>query len=59
MGVVEEVPFTNNVISEEKRLYLDTFDINDTLDVSYTDLIHKELIHFSHRDIERNINNIR
>ena len=33
-------------------------DINDTLDVSYTDLIHKELIHFSHRDIERNINNI-
>ena len=35
-----------------------TVDLSKSLDVSYTDLIHKELIHFSHRDIERNINNI-
>lgn len=35
-----------------------TIDLSKTYDVSYTDLIHKELIHFSHRDIERNINNI-
>ena len=33
-------------------------DLSQSLDVPYTDLIHKELIHFSHRDIERNINNI-
>ena len=33
-------------------------DITKSFDISYTDLIHKELIHFSHRDIERNINNI-
>ena len=55
----------NSHLTDKRKEWIANYDkdkvvdlSNGNYDVSYTDLIHKELIHFSHKDIERNINNI-
>tara|TARA_B000000475_G_scaffold272261_1_gene272982 strand:+ start:24329 stop:27817 length:3489 start_codon:yes stop_codon:yes gene_type:complete len=54
----------DNKLADKRKEWIAQYDKNNQIDfanvteMSYTDLIHKELIHFSQRDIERNINNL-